>query len=196
MIQLSWNCRGLAAASTIRELQQLCKAHMPSIIFLMETRAPAGRMENARRRLKFHQMFCVEACGRSGGLGLLWNDDIQVQIFSSSQNIIHTAILIVSTGVLFDCSFVYGNPIFSQRRGLWSRLLACHVDKTMPWFCVGDFNELLSQSEKEGIRPYHQGRANLFKDFLNVAGLMDLDLKAAVLLGLVTLGMELLFGKS
>lgn len=45
------------------------------------------------------------------------------------------------------------------------------------WCCVGDFNELLSQSEKRVIRPFHSGRAQLFRDFLCTSGLMDFDLK-------------------
>lgn len=176
MTQLSWNCRGVAAASTMRELKQLCKAHMPTIVFLMETRAPEGRIENIRRRLKFQNCFCVEARGKSGGLALFWTDEVQVQIMSSSQNIIHTSVLVNSSGVLFDSSYVYGNPTFQQRRGLWSRLLAQQIDKHVPWCCLGDFNELLSHFEKDGIRPFHPGRANLFRDFLNLSGLMDLDL--------------------
>lgn len=122
MTCLSWNCRGLAAAPTFRELKNLCKAYKPTIIFLMETRAPEERIENVRRRLKFRHMICVEAVGRSWGLCLLWEDEVQIQIFQSSQNIINTAVMIKATCKMFDCSFIYGNPTFSQRRGLWSRI--------------------------------------------------------------------------
>lgn len=45
------------------------------------------------------------------------------------------------------------------------------------WCCIRDFNELLSQSEKRGIRPFHSDRAQLFRDFLCTSRLMDLDLK-------------------
>lgn len=83
MTVLSWNCRGIAAASTMKELRHLCKVHKPAVLFLMETRAPEERMENVRRRLHFQFMFCVEARGRSGGLGLLWNDEFQIQILFS-----------------------------------------------------------------------------------------------------------------
>lgn len=40
---------------------------------------------------------------------------------------------------------------------------------------MGDFNELLSQVEKEGIRPYHSSGAELFRDFLNLSGLMEFE---------------------
>lgn len=64
MTCISWNCRGLAAAPTMRELRQLCKAHTPAIVFLMETRASVERVENVRRKLKFSNMFCVDAIGK------------------------------------------------------------------------------------------------------------------------------------
>lgn len=47
------------------------------------------------------------------------------------------------------------------------------------WCCVGDFNELLSQREKDERRPQQQYRMDLFRDFLNQTGLMDLDLKGS-----------------
>lgn len=161
----------------MRELRQLCKAHTPAIVFLMETRASVERVENVRRKLKFSNMFCVDAIGRSGGLCLLWSDEVNIQIFNSSQNIIHTSVIIMKTKVSFDCSFIYGNPTFQQRRGLWSRLLDCQGDHNEAWCCLGDFNEVLSQHEKDGLRPYHARRADLFRDFLDISSLLDLDLK-------------------
>lgn len=143
----------------------------------METRALEGRIESMRRRLKFNYKFCVEAQGLSGGLGLLWNDEVHIQVFEASQNYIHASVLVKDIGKEFDCTYVYGNPNFQQRRGLWSKLLALQGERDIPWCCMGDFNELLSQYEKEGIRPYHSGRGDLFRDFLNIYGLMELDLK-------------------
>lgn len=42
---------------------------------------------------------------------------------------------------------------------------------------MGDFNDLLSQDEKDDLRPQLQNRIDLFKEFLNCCELMDLDLK-------------------
>lgn len=53
MIHLSRNCRGMAAAKTINELKDICKAYKSSIIFLMETHAPRGRVE----RLKYDRSY-------------------------------------------------------------------------------------------------------------------------------------------
>lgn len=87
---LSWNCRGLAGLATMNELKELCKFHQPAILFLMETRAPRGRVEKLQRSLKFSSMYYVDPRGLTGGLCLLWNDKVNVQIFHHSPNYIHT----------------------------------------------------------------------------------------------------------
>lgn len=74
---ISWNCRGMAAPATIRELHELCKADKLAI-FLMETRAPKGRVQRMKRRLKFHKCFVVEPRGLSGGLCVFWNNEVQL----------------------------------------------------------------------------------------------------------------------
>lgn len=174
---ISWNCRGMAAPATIRELHELCKAHQPAMMFLMETRAQIGRVETVKRRLKFNNVFVVNPRGLSGGLCLFWNDKVQVQVLSSSPNFIHTAVEFTDTKDGFDCSFIYGNPVFQQRRGLWSNLLRFQTDKDRQWLCMGDFNEILAQHEKNGICPYHPQRAELFRDFMNISGLMEMELQ-------------------
>lgn len=121
----------------------------------METKIPKVRVERFRRTLRFHNSFTVEPRGLSSGLCLLWTNQVQIQIFQNSPNFIHIAILDVSAKDEFDCSFVYGNPIFQQRRGLWSNLLNFQVDKSRLWCCLRDFNEILAHFEKDGIRPHH-----------------------------------------
>lgn len=177
MSVLSWNCRGLAATATMSELRELCKFHQPAIIFLMETRAPKERIENLRRRLKFKFCFSVEPRGLAGGLGLLWNDTVEVQIFHFSPNFIHSAVLDKERGIDVDYTFVYGNPNFQQRRNLWDSIEEFQGSRSRAWCCIGDFNELLADYEKDGLRPVHQNRIDLFRAFLNSTGLMDFDLK-------------------
>ena len=46
-----------------------------------------------------------------------------------------------------------------------------------PYMYIGDFNELIIQEGKLGIRPHCQNKINLFRCFLDNAGLMDMALK-------------------
>lgn len=161
----------------MHELKEVCRAYQPVVVFLMETRAPRGRVDRIRRTLKFKFYYCVEPRGLSGGLCILWNPQVNVQVFESSPNFIHTFITDQRGDSSFECTYVYGNPIFHDRRNLWGKLAGLNRDRNFPWCCMGDFNEMVNQWEKDGIRPFDHARANLFRGFMNEAGLMDMNLK-------------------
>lgn len=174
---ISWNSRGLAVSTTSRELQDLMKTQKMAILFLMETRAQKKRVERVRRKLKFSNMFYVPAIGIAGGLALLWNKSYCVQVLNSCINYVHTAIQEKKTGNTFEITFVYANPTFDRRRYLWGKLQYLMPRRQGPWCCIGDFNEMCSVTEKDGLSPVAPIRMSLFRDFLNSTDLMDLDLK-------------------
>lgn len=118
MTTLSWNCRGLAAAPTGLELKSIIKQHQPTIIFLMETRAPEERVVRVRRRLKYSHDFVVNPNGQSGGLCLMWNSKVTIVVKEASQNFIHALIKIKEGSKDYLCTFIYGNPQFHDRRHL------------------------------------------------------------------------------
>lgn len=78
---------------------------------------------------------------------------------------------------LFEIFFIYGNPTFTQRQHSWRKVKELPTSKDMPWVCVGDFNDMTAQSEKEGIRAIKDRRLSLFKKFISDSALMDLELK-------------------
>lgn len=127
--------------------------------------------------MRFHHCFCVEANGTSGGLALLWNDYFQVQILESCKNYTHTIIHQQRTQKLFEAFFVYGNPTYDQRRHLWGKVLKLPTSLSMPWLCMGDFNDMYSLDEKDGVRPVEDRRLQLFRQFLVDSALMDMELK-------------------
>lgn len=48
----------------------------------METKCDNDRMELAKREMKFDNHFVVNSMGKSGGLTLLWKDEVNVQFQS------------------------------------------------------------------------------------------------------------------
>lgn len=127
--------------------------------------------------LQFKHVFWVNPRGLSGGLGLFWNDNVNVQVMYSSLNVIQTCVTINERDECFDCSFVYGDPVYHHRRMFWTFLLGIQNDLNRPWCCIGDFNDILRQHEKEGLRRQRRGRMENFCNFVNQGGLMDMDLK-------------------
>lgn len=45
---------------------------------------------------------------------------------------------------------VYGSPIPMNRNSLWSFLKRCSASMRGPWIVMGDFNAILSDSERQG----------------------------------------------
>jgi hypothetical protein len=77
---ISWNCRGLGNQETDRDLHDLVRKEGPKIVFLMETRLPVCCLESIRVRLGMKGCFKVDCHGYGGGLALLWEEDVSVNI--------------------------------------------------------------------------------------------------------------------
>ncbi|KAJ1386879.1 Endonuclease/exonuclease/phosphatase superfamily [Sesbania bispinosa] len=172
--------RGLRAASTIRDLRDLCKVYKPALLFLSETKAKASQVKEISRKLQFQNSFVVDSVGRSGGLCLLWNNSLEVEVLNSCQNYIHAYVTLKKDGSLWVSNFVYGNPRARERRDFWSQLSRLHSIWSIPWCCLGDFNEVLSQSDKDGLHPINTRSSKLFNQFMEEEGLMDLDIKGCI----------------
>lgn len=90
----------------------------------------------------------VDHVGKSGGLDLLWLNDINLQIESYSSNHIDATIDGDNGKLRFTC--FYGFPEIGKRPLSWQLLRTLHSQFSLPWICVGDYNELLSLGEKLG----------------------------------------------
>lgn len=53
----------------------------------------------------------IPALGRSGGLFLMWNDNINIQVTLSNAHTINCLVLDVLIGKTWQLTFVYGSPI-------------------------------------------------------------------------------------
>jgi len=86
MSSLCLNCRGLGAAQAVTGLRSLLRRLAPRVVFLLETKKSIAEMTTLLSDLgNFHGLF-VDARGRSGGLGLLWSDTVNVNLLSCSMH--------------------------------------------------------------------------------------------------------------
>nr|POE64005.1 hypothetical protein CFP56_02038 [Quercus suber] len=100
----------------------------------------------------------VPSKGRSGGLALLWKRDIRVEVQTFSENHIDAIIVPGRGSPRWRLTGFYGNPETSKREESWSLLTRLANGNSLPWLCIGDFNELMQGDEKEGgsTRPVRQ----------------------------------------
>lgn len=152
---LSWNCQGVGAPWKFQFLQDTVRQERPNVVFLCETLSSKERMEWVRSRLKFHGMIVVEAEGRSGGLGLIWREDVDVNLLSLSINHIDVEIHITGNQPWRLTGF-YGEPNRNLRSRTLNLLRTLVRDSNLPWCIIGDMNNIVNQNDKKGGAAYPQ----------------------------------------
>ena len=124
----------------------------------METKLTTEQLNNMKQNWKYNQGLVVSSDGSSGGLALLWKPGTQVPVKNFSRWYIDAHIVCDSTGVKWRLTGFYGHPDTSKREETWALLESLGRSNTLPWLCLGDYNEILSQAEKAGgrLRPARQ----------------------------------------
>ena len=146
---LSWNCRGLGHPRTVQVLVELAKHHNPSFIFLMETLCNREKLDQLKIQLGYIGLFVVEMVGRSGGLALFWKPNYKVQLLKFGKTFIDVSVA-NTEGKQWRVTGFYGFPESSRRRESWNLMRSLASSSSLPWVCLGDFNDLLHSSEKRG----------------------------------------------
>ena len=148
---LSWNCRGLGNAATVGELRNLAKKYAPTVLCVLETQIHKSWVELLKGTLGYDNSFAVSSSGRSGGLGIFWNNKTRVEILPYSQY--HIDAIVTEYGKEpWRLTCVYGDAQTAERHKTWDMLKFIKASSHLPWMCMGDFNEVL-------LREEHQGRA-------------------------------------
>jgi len=171
---LSWNCRELGNLRTVQNLHQLVKDKKPDVVFLMETICTTKFMEGLRVQLGFSGLFVVDPVGRSGGLALLWKDTVNIEIFNFSRHHINDVVHEGDDNFRWKLTGLYGQPDTAGRGETWALLSHLKSFQPTPWLCVGDFNEILDQSERDGAVLRQESLTEHFWDTLEFCGLCDL----------------------
>ncbi|KAG8652544.1 hypothetical protein MANES_06G103266v8 [Manihot esculenta] len=122
--------------------------------------------------LAYDSFFSVDCLGRSGGLALLWRSVSSITLLSSSQHHIDIEVFIEGVGN-WRLTGYYGEADRNFRHLSWQRLRMLASHHEAPWVCLGDFNDILSPSEKRGGRPQPSRLINGFRDALCDSGLIE-----------------------
>ncbi|KAL4650210.1 hypothetical protein ACB092_01G070400 [Castanea dentata] len=147
MIIISWNCRELGNQRAVDVLTNLVRSKGPNVLFLMETKWSISEMRKLCYDLNFQSVLAVLCDDQSGGLGLFWKAECDLHIQMFSPNHIDTHIL-------------------SADKSTWRA--------SLPWVCLGDYNEILHSEEKQGGTSKPLAPMLTFKETLLHCGLEDL----------------------
>lgn len=111
----------------------------------------------------------VDCNGKSGGLALLWQKNVDFELMGFSESVIHCHIH-GSPGLLF--TGVYGCP---RQKKEWNSSPYYEIGGEYSLVSAGDLNEILSHREKVGGRVRPNWQLENFSDTLTVCNLKDLE---------------------
>ncbi|KAA3476120.1 reverse transcriptase [Gossypium australe] len=169
-----WNVRGLGSMRAVRRLQHMLKIYHPQIVFFMETKLNANRMERVRRRYGFFNGIDVSAKGSRGGLSLGWNGGHLVRVKSFSENHIDVEIQEDEEKPRWRFTGFYGAPKVRNKAETWALLRRLGENNSLPWLVGGDFNVILCAHEKKGGLPMEEARMEAFRRTLEDCLLEDI----------------------
>ncbi|CDY34449.1 BnaC01g21840D [Brassica napus] len=127
---------GGRGAGEVQRLREIHKRNFPDIYILMETK---NNLETVKKKLQGlpldnnHEV--PPNSPGSGGLFLIWKNDIQLTVRTSNKNFIDT--LITEKGITFQVTFVYGEPDHTKRLAVWNELSSLQPATGDPWFLTG-----------------------------------------------------------
>ncbi|XP_043689330.1 uncharacterized protein LOC122640247 [Telopea speciosissima] len=110
--------------------------------------------------------------GKPRGLALLWKKNVNLSTLSTDTNFIDTEVGMKDIPS-FYVTCVYGDPVKHKRKNVWDRIAALNHQGSK-WVCFGDFNSYLAWHEKEGGSKSSAHNGELFNDFLQACGFMDM----------------------
>uniref|UniRef100_A0A803P2K3 Reverse transcriptase domain-containing protein n=1 Tax=Cannabis sativa TaxID=3483 RepID=A0A803P2K3_CANSA len=170
---ISWNARGLGNPSAFRHLKLLVKEQSPSVLFIMETKLGPSSISRFRSVLHFNNGLEVPRVGLSGGLMLLWKDDVDVTLLNFNINTFD-CYMGCGNGPTWHFTAFYGAPATQNRLQTWTLLERLKdVAPLMPWMVIGDFNEILSNSNKAGGALRNEAQMDKFRQVLDCCHLHE-----------------------
>lgn len=172
---VAWNCRGSGGTRKRQFLKRLLRATRASVAFVSETKSSTVRFENFLQHCGLPNYTFVPSRGLSGGLWLMWEQNIRLQVITKSSSIIHAKIRAAGKP---DWSLVcvYGDPSHVRSTHIWSEIKKIVRDEKI--VCVvGDFNAVAGQGEKWGGNPAMDCNNKAFSEFLLEAELIDMGFK-------------------
>ncbi|XP_019196000.1 PREDICTED: uncharacterized protein LOC109189827 [Ipomoea nil] len=176
MSTLCWNCRGLGNPQTVREVVDMVSSKKPDFVFLIETMVKSDRAKRLRVKLGFEGVFYVDPERQHGGLALLWRYNSTARLISYSKNHVDVEVTVESHPP-WRMTCYYGFPQRSRRRESWDVLKRLSTQSTLPWVVIGDFNDLLFQSEKRGNNPHPENLLRGFGETLDLCGVLQLPME-------------------
>ncbi|GAA0141803.1 hypothetical protein LIER_02859 [Lithospermum erythrorhizon] len=139
----------------------------------METKLHGNEWDNMKNKLKMPQALLVDATARRGGLALLWNRDLEVEVLSFSSHHIEATIKEDGADPWRMVGF-YGHHEVAKRKLSWSLLRFISNSSVLPTIFIGDFDEVFFHYEHVSqAHPRPNWQMNNFRQMAKDYGIID-----------------------
>ena len=140
----------MGSAATVREVREFANKFAPTLLCIVETQLEGTRVEALAGTFGYDNSFAIDSRGRSGGIGIFWNNEIKVEILGYSDYHVDCSVEEVGHDPWRE-TVVYGEAQAHLRYKTWDTLKNISTLSSLPWLCIGDFNEVLRPDEHEGV---------------------------------------------
>lgn len=166
---ISWNVRGLCARPKRSSLRKLIAKNNPSFVFIQETKMVDINKKMMRTFWKENdlQWVCSPSIGNSGGITSIWISSY----FEVSNSKISQHWIAISGKILphkFECTLIniYNPCDVASRAAVWMEIIDFQRNNPIPCLVIGDFNEILKETDRGSLFFLSQTGSNDFKNFV------------------------------
>ena len=140
---------------------------------MYETITNYNKIEELKYALGFDNCFAPDRESRGGGIAFLWHKTKSCTISNYSRNHIDVEVDDLRHGKWRLTGF-YGFPEGSRRKDSWNLIRQLSNLSNLPWCIIGDFNDILTTTEKKGRTDRAPWLIHGFRDVIQDAGLTDI----------------------
>lgn len=168
---LRWNCRGSGGRATLPTLKQYLLSTRAHLAFVSETKCEYNIAIKRIASLQLPNFEIIQSFGKSGGLWLLWCDDIRVTMLEKSFYYMFVKIENVLGSWLLG--LIYGDLHHVVMSYIYEHILY-YSGLALPLCLIGDFNSILTTMDKFGGSSRQPVHMREFKNMVQQIGLLDL----------------------
>jgi hypothetical protein len=144
-------------------ISRLLVSTKEQVCFLSETRSSTITKSSIKNHFNLKDAFVVPSHGQSGGLWLMWSDEIDITVFYHNHHYIFALCTNNTSQQQYGLVCIYGDPHHRNTDVIWQQVQQFVMQNSnLSMFCMGDLNEIMHAHEKLGSTRVNVNRINAF----------------------------------
>lgn len=155
-------------------LDKLMRCTNSQVTFISETKSSKVNSGDLVNRFNIADSLVVPSNGCSGGLWMMWNDEVHISVVHANSHVILAKVVNIASKLEYALVCLYGDPYHRQTTQIWNEIASFVYDNLgNPVLCMGDLNEILYDADKStpNVNIY---RMHAFRFLVKQCGFIDL----------------------